>query len=160
MSSQLTESYRAGTPKPLAQPISYLVQGASGGGGNNYTGSKSSFENFTACLIAAPPPPITQRVVNASEDNRSELLTEGINIYPNPASDQLTLSIVPSESGNSRIELFSINGTKVFETSNGQFEKGRSYIRQINVSKLLNGIYLVRVWNGNAVTNKKIIINR
>jgi hypothetical protein len=146
--------YRAATPIPL---IPYIVQGASGGG-TNYSGSKSSFENFTACLTT--PPPITQRVVNLAEANRSEALAAGLTIYPNPASDQLTLSIVPSESGISRIELFSINGTKVIEISNGQFEKGKSYIRQINISKLLNGIYLVRVWNGNTVTNKKIIINR
>jgi hypothetical protein len=149
-------TYRAGTPQPL---LSFLVQGASGGGGNNYTGSSSSFDNFTACESTATRP-ITQRAVNSSVGNRTEPYTEGLKIYPNPASDQLIISVIPSESGNSKIELFNIGGTKVMEMPTGQQEKNKMYIRQINISKLLNGIYLVRVWNGSTVTNKKIVISR
>jgi hypothetical protein len=53
-----------------------------------------------------------------------------------------------------------MNGIKVIETNDGVYEAGSSHLKKINIGKLANGIYLVRVWNGNTVTNKKIIISR
>jgi hypothetical protein len=150
-------TYRAATPIPL---IPYIVQGASGGG-TNYSGSKSSFDNFTACLVTAPGS-ITQRQANSSEEKQPqrEIFAAGVNVYPNPASDHITLMIVPAQQGNSRTELLSLNGTKLFESSNGYLEAGVKYRKEINTNQLPNGIYLIRIWNGNTVTNKKIIISR
>ncbi len=150
-------NYRAGTPAPI---VNYLVQGASGGGGNNYTGSSSSFQNFTACISQSS---ITQRTDGTSltlEENRALPLEAEVIIHPNPASDHLNLSFVPSQTGISKLEVFTINGAKVFETDYGVVEAGNRYQKRINVSKLVNGIYLVRISNAGTITNKKIVIAR
>jgi hypothetical protein len=147
-------TYRAATPLPI---LNYLVQGASGGGGNNYTGSKSSFQAFSACDGETA----TQRTNVTSltmEEVKAMPLAPQILIHPNPASDLLNLSFVPSQTGISKLEMFTINGAKVFEADYGVCEAGNRYLKKINVSKLVNGIYLVRLSNAGTVTNKKIVI--
>jgi hypothetical protein len=79
-------------------------------------------------------------------------------IHPNPASDHLNIIFVPSRTGTSKIEVFTINGAKVFEADYGACEAGNRYLKKIDVSKLVNGIYLVRLSNAGAITNKKIVI--
>ena len=148
--------YRAATPIPILQ---YLVQGGSGGGGNNYTGSKSSFQAFTAC----PGSLATQRTDITSmsmEESKPAPLEAEVIIHPNPASDHLNVIFVPSRTGISKIEVFTINGAKVFEADYGICEAGSRYLKKIDVSKLVNGIYLVRLSNAGAITNKKIVIAR
>jgi len=154
--------YRAGTPLVGGVPLQYLVQGASGGGGQNYTGSSSSFQAYTACLDLNPLPP-GSRIINSSitmEAEQSPPIGPGVLINPNPATGYITVSFVPVRSGISKIEIFTINGKKVMEADWGICEAENKYIKQIDVNKLINGIYLVRVWNAGGVTNKKIVIAR
>ena len=155
--------YRAGTPLVNNVPLQFLVQGASGGGGQNYTGSSASFQAFTACLDLNPLPAEipTVPIVNTSllmEADRAVPLVPEVMINPNPASGSISVSFVPVRTGASKIEIFTINGSKVFEKDYGVCEQGNRYIRQLDVSKLVNGVYLVRVWNGGKATNKKIVI--
>jgi len=154
--------YRAGTPLVNNVPLQFLVQGASGGGGQNYTGSSASFQAFTACIDLNPlPEEPSIRIVNSSltlEADQTEPSGPGVLINPNPASGYITVSFVPVQTGRSKIEIFTINGRKVFEADYGICEAENKYIKQIDVNKLINGIYLIRVWNAGKVTNKKIVI--
>src|SRR5688572_4537070 len=163
-------NYRAGTPMPIIQ---YLVNGGSGGGGNNYTGSGSSFDNFTACLSGVsnfdnPDCPsgadLTARsATNATPVNEGTLapsLAKEFLLMPNPASDNLTLAFVPGATGVSKITILTIEGKKLLEINNGVAEAGKRYTKKIDVSKLKNGIYLVQLSGGDKVTSKKIIIAR
>jgi len=153
--ASINGTYRAATPLPI---LNYLVQGASGGGGNNYTGSKSSFQAFTACDGESA----TQRTNVTSltmEESRPMPLVPQILIHPNPASDHLTLSFVPLQTGMSKLEILSINGAKVFEVDYGVCETGSRYIKNIDVSKFVSGVYMVRLWNAGNVANKKIVIS-
>jgi hypothetical protein len=151
-------TYRAATPLPI---LSYLVNGASGGGGNNYTGSKSSYQAFTAC---DPDETVTttQRssITSVIAEERPMQLQPSIMITPNPAANQFNLVFVPSQTGISKMEIFTMNGSKVMEADYGISEAGNRYSKTINVSKLVNGMYLVRVSNAGTVTNKKIVIAR
>ena len=152
-------NYRAGTPTVGGVPVQTLVQGASGGGGNNYTGSTSSFQTYTACIDQNPLPTI--RITNSSltfEAGQQIPAEAEVLIRPNPASGHITISFVTTKTGSSKIEIFTINGRKVLETGYGTCEAGNSYVKQVDVSKLINGIYLVRLWNAGSVTNKKIVI--
>ena len=147
--------YRAGTPIPILQ---YLVQGGSGGGGNNYTGSSSSFDNFTACPTAGPTSsPVTSAMM--LEETQTSIAKE-FQLMPNPASDNITLSFVPSSSGTSVLTVFTIDGRKVIEINNGLVEAGKQYTRKIDVSKFKNGIYMVRLLSEGKMTVKKFIIAR
>ena len=154
--------YRAGTPLVNNVPLQFLVQGASGGGGQNYTGSSASFQAFTACLDLNPlPESPTVPIVSTSflaEADRVVPLVQEVMINPNPASSSIFVSFVPVQTGASKIEIFTINGSKVFEKGYGVSQQGNKYVRQLDVSKLVNGVYLVRVWNAGKVTSKKIVI--
>ena len=148
--------YRAGTPLPIIQ---YLVQGASGGGGNNYTGSSSSFENYTAC------PPESSSALNTqitssrmAEETNQVLNTGAIKVIPNPASEFITVSFVPKNTGNSKIILSAFDGRKLMEINNGVAEAGKQYWKKINVSNLPNGIYVIRILAGGIIKTEKIII--
>ncbi|TMI90296.1 MAG: T9SS type A sorting domain-containing protein [Bacteroidetes bacterium] len=157
--TSINGNYRAGTPVPI---LSSLVQGASGGGGNNYTGSSSSFQNFTACIDPNSLP--SSRVISSSLTFEASQPTTpsapDVTINPNPASGYIIVSFVPIKAGASKIEIFTINGGKVLESNCGFSEAGNKYIKQVDVNKLINGIYLVRISNAEKVTNKKIIISR
>ena len=108
-------TYRAGTPIPIIQ---YLVQGGSGGGGNNYTGSSSSFDNFTACPVAgsSSSSPVTSTMM--PEETQASVRVKEFQLMPNPASDNITLSFVPSLTGTSIVTVFTIDGRKVIEFNN------------------------------------------
>ena len=135
------------------------MQGASGGGGNNYTGSKSSFDNYTAC--PAQGSPVTQRTGSTMPPVEEKQVPDAeVIINPNPAADHINLSFVPLHSGVSKIEVYTISGGKVLEIDYGMCEAGNKYRKKIDVSKLVNGVYLVRVWNSGKSTNKKIVISR
>ena len=154
-------TYRAGTPLSSAgTPINTLVQGGSGGGGNNYTGSTSSYDNFTACPVGVI---ITSRSVNpeAMQTESQDLpLMKKVAIYPNPATNSIDVQFTPAQTGLSKIVIFNINGKKVREINNGVWEKDIMYQKRVNVSDLPGGIYLVQVINKGNITTEKIVIRR
>ena len=155
--TSINGTYRAGTPTTQIQNI---VQGGSGGGGgNNYTGSSSSYDKFTACVLASSP--AVSKVSNLNQEVVQNTPSEGeFQIIPNPASDYITISFVNARTGNSKIILFTIDGKKIFETDNGICEAGKKYIKKIDVSKLLSGVYLAQLWSTDKKNIKKIIISR
>jgi hypothetical protein len=139
------------------------VNGGSGGGGNNYTGSTSSYENYTAVHLSLPAA-CSSAVTRTSGLNQQEIQvvpTAGeVQITPNPATNYIMLSFVPADTGNSDIVLFNIEGRKVFETNNGICEANKRYVKNIDVSKLVSGVYVVQLRSADKITIKKIIINR
>lgn len=75
--------------------------------------------------------------------------------YPNPASAILHISI-PGKTNNAAIQLKDINGKTVY-TNN----KTVNAVTDIDVSKLMNGIYILQISNGNnqVIFTQKIIIS-
>ena len=165
--TSINGTYRAGTPIPFVNAPStqtHLVNGGSGGGGNNYTGSTSSYENYTACAFNPLPPGCssgTTQAIGLDQEEIQVVHSAGeVQIMPNPATNYITLSFVPAHTGNSDIVLFNIEGRKVFETNNGICEAAKRYVRNIDVSKLVSGVYVLQLRSADKVTIKKIIINR
>lgn len=72
-----------------------------------------------------------------------------LNIYPNPASEILTIEAI--NHNDFRIEVYSINGQQVMNTT---FSDSRGII---NVSNFENGLYLLKLIEGNKVITKKFI---
>ena len=103
----------------------------------------------------------SNQVSNLSQEVIQKTSSEGeFQIIPNPASDYITISFVNARTGNSKIILFTIDGRKIFETNNGICEAGKKYIKKIDVSKLLSGVYLAQLWSTDKKNIKKIIISR
>jgi hypothetical protein len=150
-------SYRAGTPLPI---LTNLVQGGSSGGGNNYTGSQSAYDNFTACIDPGASSLTRSTTSLTMEANNAELYADEIRVLPNPASDHINLSFVPKYSGSSKIIISALDGKRLIEIDYGLTQAGNKYLKRIDMSKLANGIYVVQVINGAKMTTKKIVVQR
>ena len=161
--TSINGTYRAGTP---TTELTHIVSGGSGNGGNNYTGSSSNQNAFTACIPTNPS--AVNRVITSSSPLQEaarqavqDLSSAGkINVFPNPASAHITLSYIPTHTGNTKIVLFTIDGNKVSETDNGVWKAGKKYVTSMDVSKLVGGVYLIQLVSADKITMKKIIITR
>ena len=142
-------AYRAGTPIPF---VATLV-----GGGNSYTGPSSNFDNFTACPIAAPS---SSSPVTSLMQEETQATAKEFQLMPNPATDNITLSFVPTATGTSIVKVFTIDGRKVIEFNNGIAQAGQQYTRKIDVSKFKNGVYLIQLLSADKVTVRKFVIAR
>lgn len=70
---------------------------------------------------------------------------ENIKIYPNPATDIITVS---SQMHVDKIELYTVLGHKILETSNA---------KSVNVESLNAGVYLLKVFNNTDSITKRVI---
>lgn len=78
-----------------------------------------------------------------------------VNIYPNPANATLNIDFPNGyDIGNSTIEIIDINGKAKLKT------KPISSSTQLDIEKLVPGIYLVKIQNDKALMTKMIIIQQ
>ena len=75
-----------------------------------------------------------------------ELLAQGLNLYPNPVSDILTID---SEIPLTKVEVYSMLGKMVKEIDSG--------FNSISTDNLSNGVYFVRIHSENGLITKKLI---
>jgi len=157
-------NYKAGTP---TTQVNNLVNGGSGGGGNNYTGSTSSFDKFTACLVTSSNTltrsgnqNVNKNDLKAEAEESNLEIKENLRVAPNPAGNYTEILFRPSVSGNVQLNLFSINGVKIAAVHNGRCETGKVYQRTMNVSTLPAGIYFIQLENGGKREIKKLVIAR
>jgi hypothetical protein len=156
VSASADNPYKAGTP---TTQIANLVPGGTGGGGNNYTGSNSSYDNFTACTVSSTS--VSRELITSgtlTESNTPADAVTGIRMFPNPASGIVTVSYIPQIRGKSRIIISGIDGKKSIDMELGVMDPGQRYVNQFNISHLKNGVYLVQIINGNSVTSKKLVV--
>jgi hypothetical protein len=85
---------------------------------------------------------------------------EKMDVYPNPATNNVMLSFVPANRGISKMTLLTVDGKRVMEVNYGVSEAGKNYVKNIDVSKLVGGVYMIQLNTGDKTTIKKIIINR
>lgn len=77
-------------------------------------------------------------------------ISSSISIYPNPAKNILNIS---APAAINRVEMVNILGQKVYENATIGSEN-----TTINVSDLQNGTYFVRIFCGNKIMTKKLIV--
>jgi PKD repeat protein len=116
----------------------------------------------TAWGISCTP---TRATVNTTRSNiKNAGLSIGVNenfllpvlIYPNPASESVTIEIPASENVITVQILNSIGQTVFVQNVNSS---GSKAISQINTEGLAKGIYTISIKNGSAQTYKKLILN-
>ncbi|MFY0483613.1 glycosyl hydrolase [Flavobacterium sp. PLA-1-15] len=73
-------------------------------------------------------------------------LNNSITMYPNPATN--TVNIDSKGTTVSKVELYSVLGSKVLETAESK----------INIENLSSGIYLVKIYAGTKFTTKKLVV--
>ncbi|MCW4467383.1 S8 family serine peptidase [Flavobacterium sp. MFBS3-15] len=82
------------------------------------------------------------------EDTASRMF----NVWPNPADDQLTVSLPSGIEGEANVQLFDIQGRVVARESMSSPES------TINIDGLSAGMYIVSVTNGSKTQTKKVVI--
>lgn len=84
------------------------------------------------------------------------VLDNQISIYPNPASDVLNISVSSSNNSRVGIQLFDLRGKMVLNTEE-ELTEGDNTLK-LNVSYLTDGLYFIRVKNGEFNLTQKVII--
>jgi len=81
-----------------------------------------------------------------------------MSIFPNPACDQLTVTINQSMSSNVDIRIVDMNGRIVSEKNEGLMS-GKNQI-EFNLGNLQSGIYLIQIQGSNGIENEKVVVER
>jgi hypothetical protein len=92
-----------------------------------------------------------QRLEN---DTRSEEENGGFaaQVYPNPASDQVTVALTKELGGEAVITISDMQGRPLLT------HRTRDFMPEIDISSLNSGIYAVSIHTGNAVITKKLSV--
>jgi len=78
-------------------------------------------------------------------------------VYPNPSSDKnITISYDANTSEKSNIAVYNLTGAKVFETE--MTNDSVSNTKNINLSELASGIYILKLQSGKETATKKLIL--
>jgi len=75
---------------------------------------------------------------------------EGLTIYPNPTNSG-KIFISTKSSLDKKVEIFNVLGKKVLETIITS--------KELNVSNLTAGVYIIKIKEGDATATRKLIIN-
>lgn len=94
--------------------------------------------------------------VSVQEEEKSATALE-MSIYPNPASDHLSISVNALIEGTYTLTMYDILGQELI-SKNYDFNKGINQI-SLAVNSMRNGYYFVKIQNQNNSLSKKIIIN-
>ncbi len=80
----------------------------------------------------------------------------GVNIYPNPANEQLMVSVNLKESSSVSVEILNTLGQVVFANSEGQLNGSKNL--RINTSEIPAGVYFARVVVGESTQTMKFTV--
>ncbi|MEH6537262.1 MAG: family 16 glycosylhydrolase [Psychroserpens sp.] len=78
-----------------------------------------------------------------------DAFASAFNVSPNPASDYINIS---TEKEIDSVELYDVLGKVVFS-------KEEDNLKQLNVTNLKSGLYLLKIYSGNQFTTKRILVN-
>lgn len=94
------------------------------------------------------------RVTSTEED----LFESEYNLYPNPANERLNIDLQSAYSGVVEINMLDLSGRKVYSKSYNK--NGFQFNETINTTNLSNGLYVIRITQGQSETSKLVAIEK
>ena len=91
-----------------------------------------------------------QESKSTATSKTQESIIEGLTIYPNPTNGG-RIYISTKLSLDKKVEIFNVLGKKVLETVITS--------KEVNVSNLTAGVYIIKIKEGEATATRKLIIN-
>ena len=91
-----------------------------------------------------------QESKSSASSKTQEPIIEGLTIYPNPTNSG-KIYISTKSSLDKKVEIFNVLGKKVLETVITS--------KEVNVSNLTAGVYIIKIKEGEATATRKLIIN-
>ena len=86
---------------------------------------------------------------NIRQQTKSQEATDGLGFYPNPVSNG-KIYITSKTTTNKEITIFDVLGKKVLQTSLST--------RELNISSISPGVYIIKIKEGDASATRKLII--
>jgi len=80
-----------------------------------------------------------------------------LSVFPNPAKDDLTISLSGQVVGETQLTLFNLEGATIYEMSLNANQGAESYT--INISDFMPGLYVLIVRNGNEFYRQELVIH-
>lgn len=93
---------------------------------------------------------ISQEQKPNSVNKNQEPTIDGLAIYPNPTNSG-KIYITSKAALDKKIEIFDVLGKKVFETI--------TTTKEVNISSLKAGVYIIKVKEDEATATRKLIVN-
>jgi hypothetical protein len=93
---------------------------------------------------------ISQEQKPISANKNQDPIIEGLAIYPNPTNSG-KIYITSKAALDKKIEIFDVLGKKVFETI--------TTTKEVNISSLKAGVYIIKVKEDEATATRKLIVN-
>lgn len=87
----------------------------------------------------------------------TELSGKGVQVYPNPLTENSTLSFYLSNPETVNVSVFNNLGMEVIKIANQQLQSGLQNIN-LNVTSLENGIYFIRIQAGSDIQTTKVTV--
>lgn len=122
----------------------------------------TQFKNSAAIYFDYNAPIITNTTLNtlndvfASIEEKSKIDNSDVVLYPNPATDNLSIIINSKASNNGQVNILDITG-KVLSSQDINLENGKNVINQ-NTNDLSSGIYFVQVKCNESFVTKKLVV--
>ena len=82
-----------------------------------------------------------------------------MDIYPNPASNQVTIDLAANSNLELNIRLVNLLGKEVISVYNGNVKQGNQEFT-VNTSSLEAGVYFVTIDNGTSSKTEKLVITK
>jgi len=79
-----------------------------------------------------------------------------LKVYPNPASDQVSIDLSNKSMDKFNVEILDVNGSKVYQSE----ENSCSGMMTIKLNGIATGVYILRVYNNQSSCNYKLIIQK
>ncbi len=83
--------------------------------------------------------------------NKTSVAIEDLNLYPNPVSNG-KIYITSKNASSKEITIYDVLGKRVLQTNLNVNNK------EVNVSVLNSGVYIIKIQEGDASTTRKLII--
>lgn len=99
------------------------------------------------CFLAFSAPSVAQEAPRSG--NQTELPIEGLSIYPNPVTGG-KVYISTKKNLEKEIEIYNVLGKPVFKT--------RLRGREIDISSLTAGIYILKIKEGDEKATRKLVV--
>ena len=103
---------------------------------------KSPYELLVATILSAQ-----------CTDKRVNMITPDFSIYPNPATNKISIETKSNLQGETTICIFNMNGALL------QQEKFQSQnLIELDVSALAKGFYLIKIQTNKGIETKKLVV--
>jgi hypothetical protein len=120
----------------------------------NYTATQNG--NYTVVVTLNGCSSAPSNAVTISGVGINDLTELGLlKVYPNPASEQITISLVLNKNSNITIRLMNTLGQTIFSSQENNVQQLQKNIETTNLSR---GIYFLELSNENASVLEKIIL--